>query len=541
MKTHLLALLSLFCIGTASAQTPRDERIARAVERMDDGDYDEAARLLESVLAADPKNFLANYETGYLLYMQERYEEAVEVLRRIKRKDYPPLYQLLGNAYDMAGDRKRAVKTYEKGLRENPDAGRLYLELGNIAYAERQYDRALACYRRGATVDPAHPSNYRSLALLYAISTEPVWTLVWGELFMNLERGSGRTSAMSETLARTYRDNIRIEGDTAVRMTFSRNGRVAREGLRLRQYVVIPRGQQLRSLTPTGANGLAFTARYGTVGLAVEQQEFIAEGINEAGLSAGLFFFPQYGGYESYDPDRNDRTLADLQVAAWMLTQFATIDEVKAAVASVRIVALEKSSVVHWRIGEASGRQVVLEIVDGVPHFYENEVGVLTNAPGFEWQLTNLDNYVNLYPGDAPVRQLSGITLRPTGSNSGFLGIPGDATPPSRFVRAAFYRATAPQRATAFGTVLQCFHLLNCFDIPIGIDHPQGDAPDIPSATQLTSAIDLTHRRVYYKTAYDNSIRCIDLAEIDFGRVKYQSHPLDEVRKQPVVKISVTH
>ena len=105
MKTHLLALLSLFCIGTASAQTPRDERIARAVERMDDGDYDEAARLLESVLAADPKNFLANYETGYLLYMQERYEEAVEVLRRIKRKDYPPLYQLLGNAYDMAGVR----------------------------------------------------------------------------------------------------------------------------------------------------------------------------------------------------------------------------------------------------------------------------------------------------------------------------------------------------------------------------------------------------------------------------------------------------
>ena len=59
------------------------------------------------------------------------------------------------------------------------------------------------------------------------------------------------------------------------------------------QYVVIPRGQQLRSFTPTGANGLAFTARYGTVGLAVEQQEFIAEGINEAGLSAGLFFFPQ--------------------------------------------------------------------------------------------------------------------------------------------------------------------------------------------------------------------------------------------------------
>lgn len=260
----------------------------------------------------------------------------------------------------------------------------------------------------------------------------------------------------------------------------------------------------------------------------------IAEGINEAGLSAGLFFFPQYGGYEQYDPAQSDRTLADLQLVAWILTQFSTIDQVKAAIASVRVVGLEPSSVVHWRIGEPSGRQVVLEIVGGVPHFYENEVGVLTNAPGFEWQLTNLNNYVNLYPGDAPARRLSGITLRPIGGNSGFLGLPGDATPPSRFVRAAFYRATAPQRATGFETVQQCFHLLNNFDVPIGIEHPEGECPDIPSATQWTSAIDLTNRRVYYKTAYNNTIRCIDLAQIDFGKSSYQSHPLDRIQEQPV-------
>lgn len=202
------------------------------------------------------------------------------------------------------------------------------------------------------------------------------------------------------------------------------------------EYVVIPRGQRLRSFTPSGADGMVFTSKYGVVGLAVVQKEFIAEGINEAGLSAGLFFFPQYGGYEQYDPAQSDRTLADLQLVAWILTQFSTIDQVKAAIASVRVVGLEPSSVVHWRIGEPSGRQVVLEIVGGVPHFYENEVGVLTNAPGFEWQLTNLNNYVNLYSGDAPARRLSGITLRPIGGNSGFLGLPGDATPPSRFVRA---------------------------------------------------------------------------------------------------------
>ena len=73
-------------------------------------------------------------------------------------------------------------------------------------------------------------------------------------------------------------------------------------------------------------------AKYGVVGLTVVMRDFIAEGINETGLSAGLFFFPRYGGYEPYEPEQNDRTLADLQVTAWILSQCATIDEVKAAI-----------------------------------------------------------------------------------------------------------------------------------------------------------------------------------------------------------------
>jgi len=312
----------------------------------------------------------------------------------------------------------------------------------------------------------------------------------------------------------------------------------AAEGL-ISEYVIIPRGQTLTSYTPTGINGLSFKAKQGVVGLAVVQKEFIAEGINEAGLSAGLFFFPRYGGYEPYDPIDNRRTLSDLQVTAWILTQFSNIDEVKAAINSVRIIKLEETSVVHWRIADASGRQVVLEIVDGVPHFYDNEVGVLTNSPGYPWHVANLNNYVNLFPGSAPDQMLGQVTLRPFGANTGFLGIPGDATPPSRFVRIAFYRNTAPTQSDGFQCVLQCFHLLNNFDIPIGIENPRGQSPDIPSATQWTSAIDLTHRRVYYKTAYNNSIRCIDLADIDFDKVSYQSHPLDAVQEQPIVKIRI--
>lgn len=303
------------------------------------------------------------------------------------------------------------------------------------------------------------------------------------------------------------------------------------------EYVIIPRGEPLRSYTPTGANGLEFIARYGVVGLAVVERDFIAEGINEAGLSAGLFFFPDYGSYAPYDSHHNRTTLADLQVVEWLLTQCATIDEVKEAVKRVHIVGLEKSAVVHWRIGEPSGRQVVMEIVNGKIHFFDNVVGVLTNAPGFEWHLANLNNYINLMPGSASPHKMGDYTLKPIGGSSAMLGLPGDFTPPSRFVRAAFFRNSAPKRANGIDTVLECFHLLNNFDVPIAIENP--DEKSLPSATQWTSAIDLTSRRVYFKTAYNNTIRCIDLKSIDFATVKYQSHPLDTTQVQPIESLAI--
>lgn len=307
------------------------------------------------------------------------------------------------------------------------------------------------------------------------------------------------------------------------------------------EYVIIPRGHRMTSYTPTAKNGMTFTAKYGVVGLSVVQKEFIAEGINEAGLSTGLFFFPRYGSYKPYDEKDSDRCVGDLELNTWMLTQFANVDEVIKAITSgkVDVIGLDKEAVVHYRIGDKSGRQVVLEFVEGFPYFYENTVGVLTNSPGFEWHLDNLNNYINLYSGDAPDHTLGRNILKPFGGNSGFLGLPGDATPPSRFVRAAFFCNTAPQMANGFTTVTQSFHLLNNFDIPIGIEHKKDSIPDMPSATQWTSSIDLTNGKVYYKTAYNNSIRCIDLNSIDFMNVKYQWAPLDKEQIQPVENIHI--
>ena len=79
------------------------------------------------------------------------------------------------------------------------------------------------------------------------------------------------------------------------------------------------RGYARRSFTPDGMDGMLFTARYGYVGLSVEREEFVAEGLNEEGLSAGLFYFPGYGEYEAYDPARKEESIADLQLVSLVL------------------------------------------------------------------------------------------------------------------------------------------------------------------------------------------------------------------------------
>lgn len=307
-------------------------------------------------------------------------------------------------------------------------------------------------------------------------------------------------------------------------------------------YVVSPRGHQQQSYTPSGSDGMKFTSIYGYVGIYTEYEPFVVEGINESGLSVGLFFFPGYGQYTPYDKSQSDSTICDMQFVSWVLSQFDSVDQVKAALKKVRVVTLNhKIGAVHWRITEPGGRMVVLEFVNGVAQFYENRLGVLTNAPGFQWHMTNLNNYINLRPGSAPDQTLKpGVTLHPLGHGSGMLGLPGDYTSPSRFVRAAFYQTTAPVAATGFDAVVQAFHILNNFDIPIGTQHTLEDIPkNLPSATQFTSATDQTAMKLYYRTAWNSNIRCIDLMNINFHTVKYQSHPLDNVTVQPVEMVKV--
>ena len=302
-------------------------------------------------------------------------------------------------------------------------------------------------------------------------------------------------------------------------------------------YAVVPRGYRQQSLTPDGMDGMCYKARFGYVGIYTEYDNFVVEGVNEAGLSAGLFFFPGYGEYPEYKADEKASCISDMQLVTWILSTFDSIDALKEGICSVKVVSLDpRVGTVHWRISEAGGRVVVLEYKDGKPCFYENPLGVLTNSPGFEWHITNLANYVNLHPGAAESFSMAeGLTVKPLGGGSAMLGLPGDFTPPSRFIRAAFFSASAPVWPDAFSTVLQAFHILNNFDIPIGAQFSDGNVPEgLPAATQFTSATDLANLKFYYRTCWNSNLRCIDLKTIDFRKVKYRSVPLDEPRVQEV-------
>ncbi len=306
-------------------------------------------------------------------------------------------------------------------------------------------------------------------------------------------------------------------------------------------YAVVPRHQELQSFTPSGLDGMKFTTRYGFVGLSVEQKEFMVEGVNEKGLSAGLFYFPNYGKYPPYDPSLKERSLADFQLVSYVLGECETVDEVKERLRNIRVTNIDpRSSTVHWRFTEPSGRQVVLEIVDETMRFYDNPLGVLTNSPGLEWHWTNLNNYINLQPGTPPEHDYGPLQMKTFGHGAGLLGLPGDFTPPSRFVRATFFQLTAPQQPSAQDGVFQAFHILNNFDIPTGSEQPWGKASsDVPSATQFTVATDTQNRMIYYRTMYNGNIRCIDLKTVDFEKARYYSMPLDNEQKQPVERIDI--
>ncbi len=303
------------------------------------------------------------------------------------------------------------------------------------------------------------------------------------------------------------------------------------------KLIIAPRNYGYASTMPNGKTGLSWDSKYGFAGISVSDDRFIAEGINEAGLTAGLFYFKGYGSLAKFDPAQTANNITDMDFVRWMLSQFDTVEQVKAAIKQIKIVPVyldakgNPSPTAHWRVTDKSGANIVIEIVNnGEIHFYDNPVGVLTNSPDFPWQVTNLNNYVSLQPGTSAPVNFGDYQARSFGVGTAFAALPGDISPPARFVRAAFYVETAPAMKTNRDAVSQAFHILNNFDIPIGTEFStehKAHIPDLPSATQWTSVIDQQNRVLYYKTMFDSGIKSFDLKSADLNGAKETKLALD--------------
>jgi choloylglycine hydrolase len=294
----------------------------------------------------------------------------------------------------------------------------------------------------------------------------------------------------------------------------------------LSELVVAPRNLECVSLLPKETSGIRWTNRYGYVGLSLIESRIIGEGMNEKGLNAGLFYFPHYGSLAPFDAENTRNRIADVDLVRWFLGSFATVTEVREALSGVTVAPADLDDegrplpTAHWRVTDAEGGSIVIEIIEnGQVHVYDNTVGVLTNSPGFPWHVTNLNTLINVRPGTEPPRMLDDHRIFSLGAGTRAIGLPGDFSPSSRFLRAAFFRSSAPPTETTLEAVSQAFTILSNFNIPIGTAFAPEDRehlPKMPSATHWTAVSDPTAMKFYYRTMFDGRIQSVDLNRIDF-------------------------
>ena len=286
--------------------------------------------------------------------------------------------------------------------------------------------------------------------------------------------------------------------------------------------VAIPRGFAFTSDTPIGP-GMSWTGKYATVGASLQGSAAYIDGINEKGLAVGLFYFPTFAQYTETTKDNQAKSLSVVDFGTWLLTSFASLEEVRSAVASSGVVIAPtlvkgfppEPQPAHFVVYDSTGASIVIEPIDGKLKVFDNPLGVITNSPTFDWHMTNLRNYVALNPRNVPPVTVSGETFRQIGQGSGMLGLPGDFTPPARFVRAAVFSATAIPEKNATRAVFQLFHILNNFDIPVGVAREEHDGVVHSDYTMLTTARDSQALKYYWKTYDDQTIRSVDLHGLD--------------------------
>jgi choloylglycine hydrolase len=333
------------------------------------------------------------------------------------------------------------------------------------------------------------------------------------------------------------KDGAVVFGRTQEWGTFDLRSRVA----------IIPRGYAIQTEMADGKKGLAWTTKYGTVGLDVIEKDLLIDGMNEKGLLVNLFYHEGYAEYAKYDPNKAAESISILALTPYLLTSFESVDEVRKALADLSVVgqyveAIGGAPPVHMMVTDRSGKAIVIEFTKGITTIHDAPLGVITNGPNYDWHVENLRNYANL---DVPLPKRNAEDLKSMkfGAGARLYGLPGDLTSPSRFLRAAAYVSTARQTADGKETMYEIFRILDNFNLTVGTAAAEGggelNQEGMRSATIWTTAYDTKNLVLQYHTMHNRRVRQVDFQTIDFDAKEIVRLPLDRVKSQDIEKVVV--
>lgn len=166
------------------------------------------------------------------------------------------------------------------------------------------------------------------------------------------------------------------------------------------------------------------------------------------------------------------------------------------------------NTTLHWMINYSEGKSIVVEQTKEKLNVFDNNVGVLTNSPTFDWQVENLNQYVGLRYNQVPGLKLLDQSLNAFGEWTGLLGLPGDFTPASRFLRAVFLRDAMMKNDKDSIEISDFYHILNNVAMVKGAIRTVEEKSDV---TQYTSCMCLEKGIYYYNTYENNQINAIDM------------------------------
>lgn len=279
-----------------------------------------------------------------------------------------------------------------------------------------------------------------------------------------------------------------------------------------------PKGLQQVAHLDNNQEGYSWDSSFNYMGFDGQGTNQLIEGFNEGGLYVGGFYLPHYAVYP--DLTNPKKSIGPMNFVDWALSSYSKVSDVEDALRTgeVELVSTIFSPLgadyvppLHWILVDGNGGCAVVEYLENGMNINPNPYGTITNSPDFTWHTTNLKNYVNLTALNAPDRDFAGLNLSEFGQGSGMLGLPGDFTPPSRFVRAVALANTATTVTGEAKGLNLAWHLINNVDIAIGVVRSPGEEED--DRTQWVSVSDLSRSKLYFRN-YDNQvIRTVDLAE----------------------------